>query len=544
VFLSSDGLSIVQFAKDAAVKVCQEEQGGVMVLVKTFGDDWEGRFSISGERQEQRPMKVSFAISKVLLRCPNKKESLTKSFSIQGGFLFDCPELLVEVQESHGSQAGIILINESKGNWNGLLTRTVSRFSSTKNGALNALYEFVFAFFGAGIVLWFSTRTSVQQTQSKDLRPKTKQINQNAASHVGKPQKTDTTTIKSLPVVQTSEIALKSDDELVTLGLENRLRLYSLEVHLNCPTRAVSIRRRVIAGKAPSTFDPSGLPFKDYNYARVMGACCENVIGYLPVPVGFAGPLNIDGKAVFVPMATTEGALVASTNRGCSAINASGGVTSIILGDGMTRGPVVRFPDLARAGAAKLWLDSEDGYKTVQEAFNSTSRFGRLQSVKGAIAGSDLYIRFKAHTGDAMGMNMISKGVERALAAIFEAGFDDMRVVSLSGNYCTDKKAAAINWVDGRGKSVAAQATISAEVLKKVLKVDAESMVELNTSKNLVGSALAGAIGGFNAHAANIVAAVFLATGQDIAQVVESSACLTTMRKYVRSQTQSLVFSL
>lgn len=115
--------------------------------------------------------------------------------------------------------------------------------------------------------------------------------------------------------------------------------------------------------------------------------------------------------------------------------------------------------------------------------------------------------------------------------AINDAGFGDMRILSLSGNYCTDKKAAAINWIDGRGKSVSAQATISAETLKKVLKVDVDSMVELNSSKNLVGSCLAGSIGGFNAHAANTVAAIFLATGQDIAQVVESSSCLTTMQK-------------
>jgi hydroxymethylglutaryl-CoA reductase (NADPH) len=132
-----------------------------------------------------------------------------------------------------------------------------------------------------------------------------------------------------------------------------------------------------------------------------------------------------------------------------------------------------------------------------------------------------------------MGMNMISKGVEHSLKVMSESGFDDMDIISTSGNYCTDKKAAAINWIDGRGKSVVAEAIIPGDVVRKVLKTDVNTLVELNIAKNLVGSAMAGAMGGFNAHAANIVAAIFLATGQDPAQVVESSNCITLMKKYV-----------
>ena len=151
--------------------------------------------------------------------------------------------------------------------------------------------------------------------------------------------------------------------------------------------------------------------------------------------------------------------------------------------------------------------------------------------MKTALAGTNLYIRFKTTTGDAMGMNMISKGVEHALSVMSGEGFEDMSIVSVSGNYCIDKKAAAINWSDGRGKSIVAEAIIPGDVVKSVLKSDVDSLVELNVSKNLVGSAMAGSIGGFNAHAANIVAAIFLATGQDPAQVVESANCITTMKK-------------
>ena len=347
-------------------------------------------------------------------------------------------------------------------------------------------------------------------------------------------------------MVKNRQAAYLNDRELNDLTVRGKIPGYALEktlenldvmTRLASLTRAVKIRRTLVS-RTPATAENSGeleiskLPYQDYNYENVHGACCENVIGYMPLPVGVAGPMVIDGKSYYLPMATTEGVLVASTNRGCKAINAAGGAITVLTGDGMTRGPCVGFQTLSRAGAAKLWLDSEDGQKTMRRAFNSTSRFARLQSMKTALAGTYLYIRFKTTTGDAMGMNMISKGVECALAVMREeSGFDDMSIISVSGNYCTDKKPAAINWIDGRGKSVVAEAIIPGDVVRSVLKSDVNALVELNTSKNLIGSAMAGSIGGFNAHAANIVTAIFLATGQDPAQNVESSNCITVMRK-------------
>ena len=134
-------------------------------------------------------------------------------------------------------------------------------------------------------------------------------------------------------------------------------------------------------------------------------------------------------------------------------------------------------------------------------------------------------------TGDAMGMNMISKGTEKALVHLSSV-FPTMELISVSGNYCTDKKPAAINWIEGRGKSVVAECVISGKIVESVLKTTVEKLVRVNTSKNLIGSAMAGSIGGFNAHAANIVTAIFLATGQDPAQNVESSNCITIMERY------------
>lgn len=335
------------------------------------------------------------------------------------------------------------------------------------------------------------------------------------------------------------------DEELVELALRGKLPGYALEKtmenegasRLEAFTRAVKVRRAIVSrnsatGRYSGSLEASKLPYKDFNYSLVHGACCENVIGYLPLPLGVAGPMVIDGQSYFLPMATTEGVLVAGASRGAKAINAGGGAVTVLTGDGMTRGPCVTFPTLARAGEAKLWLDSEEGQKTMRDAFNSTSRFARLQSMTTALAGTNLYIRFKTSTGDAMGMNMISKGCEKALDVMTnEAGFDDMITVSLSGNFCTDKKPAAVNWIEGRGKSVVAEAIIPSAAVKSVLKTDVDTLVELNISKNLIGSAMAGSIGGFNAHASNIVTAMFLATGQDPAQNVESSNCITIMKK-------------
>ncbi|TKA63426.1 3-hydroxy-3-methylglutaryl-coenzyme A reductase [Cryomyces minteri] len=327
-----------------------------------------------------------------------------------------------------------------------------------------------------------------------------------------------------------------TDPELVDLSLRGKIPGYALEKTLEDKTRAVKIRRAVVSrtpatSEVSSLLENSKLPYEHYDYDRVHGACCENVIGYMPLPVGVAGPLTIDGRHYFLPMATTEGVLVASTSRGCKAINAGGGAVTVLTGDGMTRGPCVGFETLTRAGAAKLWLDSEEGQRVMKTAFNSTSRFARLQSMKTSMAGTYLYIRVKTTTGDAMGMNMISKGVENALNVMAnESGFEDMAIISVSGNFCTDKKPAAINWIDGRGKSVVAEAIIPGDVVRSVLKSDVNALVELNTAKNLIGSAMAGSIGGFNAHAANIVTAIFLATGQDPAQNVESSNCITVMK--------------
>ncbi|KAF9041379.1 hydroxymethylglutaryl-coenzyme A reductase-domain-containing protein [Panaeolus papilionaceus] len=326
-------------------------------------------------------------------------------------------------------------------------------------------------------------------------------------------------------------LALLNDEEIILLAQNGKIAAYALEKVLGMTEleRAVRIRRALISRSSKTqTLESSDIPLTNYDYSRVLGACCENVVGYIPIPLGIAGPLNIDGQQFPIPMATAEGTLVASTSRGCKALNAGGGVSTVLTNDGMTRGPAIDFPSIIRAAAAKAWIDSEEGYATIKEAFESTSRFAKLKSLKTAMAGRTLFVRFATATGDAMGMNMISKGTEKALE-VMAKHYPDMVVLALSGNYCTDKKPAAINWIEGRGKSVVAEAVIPGKVVEKVLKTTVDALVNLNIKKNLVGSAMAGSIGGFNAHAANILTAIFLATGQDPAQNVESSNCMTLM---------------
>ncbi|KAI8872610.1 hypothetical protein GQ42DRAFT_132141 [Ramicandelaber brevisporus] len=321
-----------------------------------------------------------------------------------------------------------------------------------------------------------------------------------------------------------------SDDDIISLAKNGKIPGYALEKTLGDLTRAVKVRRALIANVRDSL-----LPYEGYDYSKVLGQCCENVIGYMPLPVGVAGPVRIDGEILHVPMATTEGVLVASTSRGCKAISASAnpmGAVTVLTRDGMTRGPVVQFPSLSMANECREWLEDETpltgGYYLIKEAFDSTSRFARLQKLKVAIAGRLVFIRFATRTGDAMGMNMISKGTEKSLA-LLQDRFPEMQIIAVSGNYCTDKKPAAINWIEGRGKSVIAEAVIPGRIVESVLKTTVSALCELNVAKNLIGSAMAGSVGGFNAHAANIVTAIYIACGQDPAQNVESSNCMTLM---------------
>ncbi|KAM0061696.1 3-hydroxy-3-methylglutaryl coenzyme A reductase 1 [Helianthus debilis subsp. tardiflorus] len=382
--------------------------------------------------------------------------------------------------------------------------------------SLIASFIYLLGFFGIDFVQSFITtsRDGYDNENEVDL------VEDDSETSKPKPKVTGIDLVPSIALIS------EEDEQIVRSVVCGSVPSYSLESKLDDCFRAAAIRRQAVERITGRSL--LGLPLEGFDYKSILGQCCEMPVGYVQLPVGIAGPLLLNGCEYMVPMATTEGCLVASANRGCKAIYASGGATAVLLKDGMTRAPVVRFATAERASQLKFFLEDAVNFDTLSVVFNKSSRFARLQSIQCNIAGKNLYIRFTCSTGDAMGMNMISKGVQNVLDFL-QNDFPDMDVIGISGNFCSDKKPAAVNWIEGRGKSVVCEAVITEDVVKKVLKTTVPALVELNMLKNLTGSAIAGALGGFNAHAANIVSAVFIATGQDPAQNIESSHCLTMM---------------
>ncbi len=304
---------------------------------------------------------------------------------------------------------------------------------------------------------------------------------------------------------------------------EGDVRFHELEEHADADTAATA-RRLLVAAESDADVDALG----EYGFdAADAEPNIENMVGAVQVPMGVAGPVRVDGGALdgerYLPMATTEGALVASINRGCSVVNAAGGATARVTKSGMTRAPVFRVGDVAEAEALVSWV--RDNEAALRSAAESTTSHGELLDVTPYVVGNNVYLRFRYDTKDAMGMNMVTIATGEACDTI-EAE-TDASLVALSGNLCTDKKPAAVNAVEGRGRSVAADVEVPRAVVEDRLHTTPEAIAEINTRKNLVGSAKAGALG-FNAHVANAVAAMFLATGQDEAQVVEGANAITT----------------
>ncbi|MDS0299551.1 hydroxymethylglutaryl-CoA reductase (NADPH) [Halogeometricum sp. S1BR25-6] len=316
----------------------------------------------------------------------------------------------------------------------------------------------------------------------------------------------------------------RAAEELAERVRDGTLRFHELEEHADADT-ATAARRLLVEERSGASLDVVG----DYGFPAdaAAGSNIENMVGAVQVPMGVAGPVAIRGASLdgerHLPLATTEGALLASVNRGCSVLNDAGGANARVLKSGMTRAPVFRVADVVEAEALVEWVRENEG--KLREAAEETTSHGELEGVTPYVVGNSVYLRFRYDTKDAMGMNMATIATRAACDVVEEA--TDASLVALSGNLCSDKKPAAINAVEGRGRSVTADVTIPREVVEERLHTTPEAVAELNTRKNLVGSAKAASLG-FNAHVANVVAAMFLATGQDAAQVVEGSNAITT----------------
>lgn len=263
------------------------------------------------------------------------------------------------------------------------------------------------------------------------------------------------------------------------------------------------------------SFDPAVLPGN-----------IENFIGVAQVPIGLAGPLRVNGEHAsgdyYVPLATTEGTLVASYNRGMRLLTESGGVRATVVDDRMQRAPVFIFDDAVQARDFGNWLTEH--HAGIAQAAQSTTSVGRLVEIERYHVGPMLYLRFDYTTGDAAGQNMVGRATWAACEWIRANHPDTPRYV-LSGAIDTDKKHSQINVLRTRGKRVVAEATIPANLLEQHMGVTPAQLFRMRQVSQ-AGGVLAGSAN-FGAHAANGLAALFIATGQDAANVSESHTAIT-----------------
>ena len=249
----------------------------------------------------------------------------------------------------------------------------------------------------------------------------------------------------------------------------------------------------------------------------------EHFTGVAQIPIGFAGPLLVRGEHAqgefIVPMATTEGTLVASYNRGMKVLNLSGGVKVTVSGDSMQRAPVFVFDDAVAAREFVKWVQAN--FARIAEEAEATSSVAKLQYIDPYLAGKFAYLRFNYSTGDAAGQNMVGRATFAACGWVLDH-YEGVRHFYLESNLATDKKASQVNVMHTRGKRVIAEATVKREVLAEHMRVEPEGLFYHANVAN-VGSILSGANNN-GAHSANGITAIFIATGQDVANVAESSA--------------------
>jgi hydroxymethylglutaryl-CoA reductase (NADPH) len=249
----------------------------------------------------------------------------------------------------------------------------------------------------------------------------------------------------------------------------------------------------------------------------------ENFTGVAQIPLGFAGPLHILGENAqgdfLIPLATTEGTLVASYNRGMKLLNLCGGVKVSVVGDAMQRAPVFVFEDARQGREFVRWVNSN--MDKIREEAEATSHVAKLVEIDSYLASKFVYLRFNYTTGDAAGQNMVGRATFATCSWIID-NYPGIKRFYLESNFATDKKASQINIMRTRGKRVTAEAVVKRDVLIQNMRVEPESLTYHYGIAN-IGSILSGANNN-GLHSANAITAMFIATGQDVANVSESSA--------------------
>jgi hydroxymethylglutaryl-CoA reductase (NADPH) len=257
--------------------------------------------------------------------------------------------------------------------------------------------------------------------------------------------------------------------------------------------------------------------------AALVRGHAENFTGVAQIPLGFAGPLLVNGECArgefLIPLATTEGTLVASYSRGMKVLNLSGGVTTTVSDDRMQRAPVFIFASARDARAFRAWV--REHIAEIRAVAERTSRVAKLIEIETYLSNKFAFLRFDFSTGDAAGQNMVSAATCAACDWIL-AGFPAIERFYLESNFASDKKPSAINTLRTRGKRVTAEATIPRDVLHDMLRTTPESLHGHNEVAN-VGALLSGTNNN-GLHAVNGITAMFIATGQDVANVAEASA--------------------
>ncbi|WP_339349522.1 hydroxymethylglutaryl-CoA reductase [uncultured Alteromonas sp.] len=253
----------------------------------------------------------------------------------------------------------------------------------------------------------------------------------------------------------------------------------------------------------------------------------EHFTGVAQVPIGLAGPLIIEGVDAhgefYVPMATTEGTLVASYNRGMRLTAESGGVKTTVIDDAMQRAPVFVFEDARAALAFGKWVT--DNFELIKAKAEETTSVGKLRDIEQYAVSKMRWLRFNFTCGDAAGQNMVSKATRHACQWMQAQHIAGLEHFALSGNLDTDKKHSFVNSLHTRGKRVVAEATIPADLMKSLMHCSPEALFKQRQLSNM-GAFVAGSVSN-GAHFANGITALFIACGQDVANVAESSAGYT-----------------
>lgn len=261
---------------------------------------------------------------------------------------------------------------------------------------------------------------------------------------------------------------------------------------------------------------------------------------FAQVPMKTIGPMKIIGQEVndefIVPLATYEIPLWATTNRGAKVSRQCGGIRATIVDERMCRSIVLEA--VTAQDAVNVANSLKLQHETLQNIISQNSRFAKLIGIHHRIVGRLLYLRFEFTTGDASGHNMVTQAADDIMRWLLTS-FECLRHVSVSGNFCVDKKVSAVNGILGRGKNVVTEIIIPRQICNETLKTEPELIVELNIKKNLIGSNIAGGIGTANAHFANMMLAFYIAMGQDGANVVEGSQGLV----HAEMQNDDLYFS-